>query len=144
MNDLISRQMVIDVLNVDAELLRRVLDDADIVGASREKYEWGLELIESYIYGMKELPSAQQWDPLSTNQLPEEGQQVFIQFKEGRHCPHFKIQVGYLGEHDVEDNNFRKIGVKKVWYTNQYYYDLDMVIAWMPQPEPYEPERSEE
>ena len=59
MQDLISRQAAIDTLNVGAELLKRVLDDADIVGAERAKYEWGLGLIESYISDMKELPSAQ-------------------------------------------------------------------------------------
>ena len=59
MGDLISRQAAIDALNVGAELLKRVLDDADIVGAEREKYEWGLGLIESYISDMKEIPSAQ-------------------------------------------------------------------------------------
>ena len=58
MNDCISRQAVIDDLNVGAELLRRVLDEIDIVGAERAKYEWGLGLIESYISDMKELPSA--------------------------------------------------------------------------------------
>lgn len=57
--DAISRQAAIDELNVSAELLRRVLDDADIVGAVRAKYEWGLELIELHISVMKELPSAQ-------------------------------------------------------------------------------------
>ena len=70
MDDLISRQAAIDALNVGAELLKRVLDDADVVGAEREKYEWGLGLIESYISDMKELPSAQpeqktgHWVPL--------------------------------------------------------------------------------
>lgn len=59
MNDLINRQAAIDGLNVSAELLRRVLDDADIVGAVRAKYEWGLELIELHISVIKELPSAQ-------------------------------------------------------------------------------------
>lgn len=57
--DAVSRQGAIDTLNVGAELLRRVLD-ADIVGVvERAKYEWGLELIESYISDMKELPSVQ-------------------------------------------------------------------------------------
>lgn len=93
-------------------------------------YEQLREAVDKAI--MKLMYPAQQWIPLSTNQLPEEHQKVLIQFKEGRHCPHFKVQVGYIGVHDVEDNNFRKIGVKKVWYTNQYYYDLDMVVAWMP------------
>lgn len=57
-DDVISRQAAIDVLNVGTELLRRVLDDTDVVGAERAKFEWGLGLIESYIYDMEELPSA--------------------------------------------------------------------------------------
>lgn len=59
MNDLIYREAAIDALDVGAELLRRVLDETDIVGAEREKYKWGLGLIESCISDMKELPSAQ-------------------------------------------------------------------------------------
>lgn len=57
--DLIDRQAAIEVLDVGAELLRRVLDETDVVGAEREKYKWGLGLIESYIADMEELPSAQ-------------------------------------------------------------------------------------
>lgn len=60
MDDLISRQTAIEALDVGAELLRRVLDDAYVVGAEREKYKWGLELIESGISDIKGLPSAQQ------------------------------------------------------------------------------------
>ena len=58
-DDAIYRQAAIDTLDVGAELLRRVLDDTDIVGVEREKYKWGLSLIETYISDMKELPSAQ-------------------------------------------------------------------------------------
>jgi hypothetical protein len=58
-SDLINREEAIDTLNIRAELLRRVLDDTDIVGAERAKYEWGLGLIESYISDMEELPSAE-------------------------------------------------------------------------------------
>lgn len=57
--DVISRQATIEALDVGAEVLRRVLDEADVVGVERAKYEWGLGLIESYISDMKELPSAQ-------------------------------------------------------------------------------------
>ena len=59
MKDPIERQDAIDTLNVSAELLRRVLDNADVVGADREKYLWGLGLIESSINDIEELPSAQ-------------------------------------------------------------------------------------
>ena len=59
MSDLISRQDAIDVLAIDEKLLKRVLDYMDVVGDEREKYEWGLGLIESYIFDLKQLPSAQ-------------------------------------------------------------------------------------
>ena len=56
MDDTISRQAVIDELNAEAELLRRALDNTNLVGAERKKYEWGLSLIESCISDMKDLP----------------------------------------------------------------------------------------
>ena len=57
--DLIDRQQAIDALSLGKEMLSRVLDDIDVVGTDREKYSWGLGLIESYINDIKELPSAQ-------------------------------------------------------------------------------------
>ena len=59
MDDLISRQDAIDVLRFEEELLKRVLDDMDVVGQDREKYSWGLGLIEAYISDIEELPSAE-------------------------------------------------------------------------------------
>lgn len=58
-SDAISRQAAIDVFNTDAELFRRALDNADIVGVERAKYEWCIDLIELYIDDMKKLPPAQ-------------------------------------------------------------------------------------
>jgi len=57
--DLIYRQQAIDVLSLGKEMLSRVLDDMDVVGTDREKYSWGLRLIESDIKDIEELPSAQ-------------------------------------------------------------------------------------
>ena len=74
------------------------------------------------------------WIP-TTEELPEEGKYVLLYFKEGRYCPDPRFQVGYLGMHDVEDNNFVKLWEKQVWYTNDYYYDLDEVSYWIPIPE---------
>ena len=59
MVDLINRQEAIDVLELGAEIFRRVLDDMEVVGIDREKYSYGLKLIESNIEDIKELPSAQ-------------------------------------------------------------------------------------
>lgn len=58
--DLISRQEVIEALFVNKEMLNRVLDNTDVVSTDREKYSWGLGLIESNIEDIEELPSAQQ------------------------------------------------------------------------------------
>ena len=57
--DLIDRQAAIDILSLGKEILSRVLDDTDVVGVDREKYSWGLGLIESYIKDIEELSSAQ-------------------------------------------------------------------------------------
>ena len=54
-----TRQEAIDALSVGKELLSRVLDDMDVVGTDREKYSWGLGLIEAYIKDIEELPPAQ-------------------------------------------------------------------------------------
>lgn len=59
MNNLINRQEAIDILQLGAEILRRVLDDMDVVGIDREKYSYGLKLLESDIEDIKELPPAQ-------------------------------------------------------------------------------------
>lgn len=67
MNDLISRQAAIDALAMGEELLKRALDQMYVVGNDREKYEWGLGLIESYISDMKDLPSAQPEDWVERN-----------------------------------------------------------------------------
>lgn len=58
-DDSISRQAAIDILSLGKEILSRVLDDMDVVGTDREKYSWGLGLIESNISDIKELPSVQ-------------------------------------------------------------------------------------
>ena len=58
--DLIERQAAIAAIGVGKTVLSRVLDDTDdVVGCEREKYSWGLGLIEAYINDMKELPPAQ-------------------------------------------------------------------------------------
>lgn len=57
--DTIYRQAAIDELDFSAELLRRTLDDTDVVGAERTKFEWGLGLIESCISDLKDLPSVE-------------------------------------------------------------------------------------
>ena len=69
MKDLIERQAAIDVLSLGKEILSRVLDETDVVGVDREKYSWGLGLIESYIKDIEELSSAQ---PLGCSDILDE------------------------------------------------------------------------
>ena len=53
----ISAEGIIDKLSFDAEFLRRVIDDLDIVGVERTKYEDEIELIESYIFIIEKISS---------------------------------------------------------------------------------------
>ena len=59
MSDVIYRQDAIDKLAISKEFLMRVLDDMDVVGQDREKFSWGVGLIESCINDIEELPPAE-------------------------------------------------------------------------------------
>ena len=59
MRVLIDKQDAIDTLSVGKEILNRVLDETDVVGTEREKFSFGLGLIESAIKDIEELPSAE-------------------------------------------------------------------------------------
>ena len=158
--DTISRAEAIDVLDVGAEVWRRVLDDVDVVGNEREKYEWGLDLIESYIVDMKELPSAQpehnpdderkiadlhkmvnyllsqpeqRWIPV-TERLPEVGAYVLISKK----ALNFRSNLpNVCTAHRSCDPR----SGKEEWNDMLFgKLDDDDVLAWMPLPEPYREE----
>ena len=132
MNDLISRQAAIDTLNVGAELLRCVLDDADIVGAERAKYEWGLGLIESSINDIEELQSAQperkkeKWIPCS-ERLPEDDEIVLV--SDGMD---YAVAFWRSDAHAWDDPLHG--------WLDSFEFD---VKAWMPLPDPYRGERDE-
>ena len=123
--DCISRQAAIDALAIGEELLKRVLDDMDVVGNEREKYEWGLGLIESYIADMKDLPSAQpeqQWIPCS-ERLPEP------ENKEQRR--------GFY----LTTNGYGSVGMTRYEFYDDFQktgWQNDIRIdAWKPLPEPW-------
>ena len=113
-------QKIISV-DVDKEELIKALK------YDREQYEKG------YKDGVEATQS--RWIPCS-ERLPEIGENVLIWCKDADLCGE-NIRIAKLGSHDIEDNHFKKIGEKTVWYTHIYYCDLDDVIAWMPLPEPY-------
>ncbi len=128
MSDLIDRQKAIDILDVDAELLKRVLDDTDVVGAERAKYEWGLGLIESYICDMKELPSAEPEWTLTTTEQPR--------------------KAGYYQSTCI-DQQWGITANEAERYLSVCYYEPSpdhpwydprrgTVVAWMPLPEMYQ------
>ena len=135
MSDLISRQAAIDVLETDAEMLKRVLDDTDIVGSERDKFAWGLGLIESCIDDMKELPSAQQWIPCS-ERLPEIGEH-YVSEPCIVYCSN-----GAYGFAELEENLFGQVGCN-CERDDEYHEPLGEVLAWMPMPEPYNGENDE-
>ena len=145
MSDLIDREAAIDTLDSGAELLRCVLDITDIVGAEREKYKWGLELIESYISDMKALPSAQQWVPCS-ERLPEDISPVIVTWKNtdpvsyyqhiaGKHftgTAHYKSGKWYWYSSTTED-----MLAEYGRYDSEEFDEAIECIAWMPLPKPY-------
>ena len=55
--DLISRKDAIDGLEYEAEMINRALDNMYVAGQEREKFAWGLGLVECFIEDIKELPS---------------------------------------------------------------------------------------
>lgn len=121
--DCVSRQAAIDEIDVCAELLRRVLDDANIVGAEREKYRWGLGLIESCIFDMKELQSVHpipKWIPV-TERLPE---------KDGMYL--VSISPSSRLEKRVDTDFYSHFGIWQIYGK--------FVTAWIPLPEPYRKE----
>lgn len=59
MNDLISRQVAIDAINGDIEFLNGILSNDDVVGSIRKEFEFGIEVLQSVVKTMIELPSDQ-------------------------------------------------------------------------------------
>lgn len=126
MGDLISRQAAINLLSLGKEILSRVLDDMDVVGADREKYSWGLGLIESNIEDIEELPAVQpeRWIPCS-ERPPEPDEEVFVYLWDN---------VPYIASMNGEGQ----------WETEDFYLDVeDAPKAWIPLPKPYKEEQND-
>lgn len=134
MDDLISRRAAIDTLLFGKEMLSRALDDMDVVDTEREKYSWGLGLIESNIYDIEELPSAQQWIPCS-ERLPKldnsypNSKEYLTQWDDGRIDKTRYSNVNIFWQNEITE---------PYWKGEQ----CSKVIAWMPLPEPYKGEES--
>ena len=124
MDDLISRQAAIDILAIGDGLLSRALDEMDVVGVERDKFEWGLGLIDSYIEDFKELPSAQQWIPCS-ERLPDSWNERYL----------VSLAWGGVGTMEYKSTGFHNYGSFSP-------VPIETVTAWMPLPEPYKGEES--
>lgn len=151
MDDMILRQAAVDAVDGGAELIRRVLDNMELVGSERSKFEWGLGLLESCINDLNELPSAQpeqRWIPCS-ERLPEfsvhkkdpslcewdnsEPVLVYCKNSEGIFESQYLIAEytnGFWEEEQGDRNGWRGI---------EFADEIVDVIAWMPLPEPYDP-----
>lgn len=107
MSDLIDRQAAIDVINkiFPADPMRNDYTEGITCGAA---------LATEYI---KQLPSAQQWTPVSEG-LPEKEVEVLVTTSWGNVC------MAWC------DN-----GKWRAEYINGY--DDDEILAWMPLPEPF-------
>lgn len=74
-----------------------------------------------------------------SEKLPEVDKRVLVWLNPDEYDDE-NIRIAHLGTHEIEDNNFKYIGRKVVWYLEDYYCDFEDVIAWMPLPEPYKEE----
>lgn len=117
---MIYRQAAIDALDIGAELWRRVLDDVDIVGIEREKYEWGLGLIEAYIEDIKELPSVQpEQTRIFVELVVEYPDPELCTYKEYRGKPYYSIKYIENGETYVGYGTYNPKALSQ--YLKQYF-----------------------
>ena len=117
MSDLISRAAAIDALD---EVSKHYTEKGR---------EWHPH-VDLMIYAIKELPSAQQWIPV-TEGLPEEGKDVMV-------CDAYGFI--YTAECEViSDDEW----LDWQWYESVEYMSKDDVVAWMPLPEPWRGEKDE-
>jgi len=69
------------------------------------------------------------WVPCS-ERLPEVNQKVFVAFKVAHRCEKtIDYDIGCLSSYDGK------------WYCDHKGYDVEKVLAWMPLPSPYHPEK---
>ncbi len=122
MSDTIYRKMAIESIEFGVETLKIALDRIDVTYNEREKFSWGIGLLESYIADMKDLPSAQPHWISCSERLPEEDEDVLLQFSSnmgvGFYRDGWAVNTGE-GIYSVVD------------------YSEEKPIAWMPLPKPY-------
>ena len=127
MSDLISRQAAIDALQ--KEINKGIPPFDDVMGSIR----CGVRLARNII---EDLPSAQQWIPCS-ERLPEDYTDVLAWFEYFRYGDYNCLyQTHGIGSYSTEYDSWM-INHETGWHKLR-------VIAWMPLPEPYREERTEE
>ena len=127
---------------IKPEFFNEVADMLDQQPCDQIKWERDMAIaqLKELGYGLGEKPKTGHWIPVD-KRLPEEGKLILLCFRSAKDTPHWRIQVGCLGRHDVEDCFLEKIGAVPVWYTDKFYWSFDKVVAWMSLPESYKAER---
>ena len=109
-NDCISRHAAIDALSLGKEILSRVLDDIDVVGTDREKYSWGLKLIESNINDIEELPSAQPEQRYTEEELKVFQHGISLSLLSKRSAQHWQYDEDTATEIKFLERLYEKVG----------------------------------
>lgn len=140
---LIDRQAAVDTLSVGKKALSRVLDEIDVVGTEREKYSWGLGLIEAAIKDIEELPPTElepHWIPCSERLPKEKDAGILKKLGTDKRSEYVLATVEVKGERMV----VTACTYDGVWHWDKKYAFPDFkVVAWMPMPEPWKGERHE-
>ena len=136
MNDLISRQAAIDAICKEGTRLER-----NGTVAMCEIKQWCIDLLER-------LPSAQpeqRWIPCS-ERLPEENGRYLVT-RGLKACDSLWNRV-YIANYSDFYSDLMGLKKEKIWWSDNVgksdFEKFDDVIAWMPLPESYREERTEE
>jgi len=128
--DTISRQAAIDALDGDVTVTGRANADA-VLGYAN--------LICDRIKG---LPSAQQWIPVSSGELPKENGDYYVTYEKG-YAEEYELESVGIAPYDADCEAFgiwqERYDPFTLGYLDSDFVDIK-VVAWMPLPEAYKGE----
>ena len=149
MDEIISRQAAIDALEREKTYCTAFRDGYTPINVF-EKYNAGLT---DGIKALKNLPSAQQWHPITSRPMDEEERKYWNELR--GYTLEDDEAVIWSGCPDDGDEVLVCTALGNVYIDTFYsdpdegcYFegsgDMDGIVAWMPKPAPYKEERSEE